>query len=246
MKTSPATFIRLMNSVLQNADHVVAYFDDLVVYSDEWNTHLEDIERVVIKLQEAGLTIRPSKCKLGSDRIECLSHIIGNGMIQPDPNKVRAVEEFPLPITKTNLKSFLGLTGYYRQYIGKYAEISAVLTEMLKKNRQNKLQWDPKTTDAFRSLKHALTTSPVLITPGFQKPFIVQTDASQFAIGAVLSQEMCDGDHPVAYLSRKLLPREQNYSTIEKELLAIVWAIGSLSYYLDGRNFFLCRQITIP
>ncbi|KAK3091449.1 hypothetical protein FSP39_019925 [Pinctada imbricata] len=79
MKTSPATFIRLMNSVLQNADHVVAYFDDLVVYSDEWNTHLEDIERVVIKLQEAGLTIRPSKCKLGSDRIECLGHIVGNG-----------------------------------------------------------------------------------------------------------------------------------------------------------------------
>ncbi|KAK3090518.1 hypothetical protein FSP39_012438 [Pinctada imbricata] len=239
MKTSPATFIRLMNSVLQNADHVVAYFDDLVVYSDEWNTHLEDIERVVIKLQEAGLTIRPSKCKLGSDRIECLGHIVGNGTIQPDPNKVRAVEEFPLPITKTNLKSFLGLTGYYRQYIGKYAEISVVLTEMLKKNRPNKLQWDTKTTDAFRSLKQALTTSPVLITPDFQKPFTVQTDASQFAIGAVLSQEMCDGDHPVAYLSRKLLPREQNYSTIEKELLAIVWSIGSLSYYLDGRKFFV-------
>ncbi|KAK3096543.1 hypothetical protein FSP39_001150 [Pinctada imbricata] len=137
-------------------------------------------------------------------------------MIQPDPNKVRAVEEFPLPITKTNLKLFLGLTGYHRQYIGKYAEISAVLREMLKKNRPNKLQWDPKTTNAFRSLKQALTTSPVLITPDFQKPFTVQTDASQFAIGAVLSQEMCDGDHPIAYLSRKLLPREQNYSTIEK------------------------------
>ena len=92
---------------------------------------------------------------------------------------------------------------------------------------------------AFQKLKECLTTAPVLMNPDFQKPFILQTDASNTAIGAVLSQQFEDGEHPVAYLSKKLLPREQNYSTVEKELLAIVWAVGSLSYYLDGRKFYI-------
>lgn len=110
---------------------------------------------------------------------------------------------------------------------------------MLKKSEPTKLKWNSEQVTAFKLLKEALMTAPVLITPKFENPFIVQTDASQYAIGAVLSQEMIDGDHPVSYISRKLLPREQNYSTIEKELLAIVWAIGSFSYYLDGRKFFV-------
>ncbi|XP_062569214.1 uncharacterized protein LOC134231291 [Saccostrea cucullata] len=237
MKTSPATFIRLMDSVLCDVDNVVAYFDDIVIFSDSWKTHLEDIENVVRKLQMVNLTIRPSKCKLGAEKIKCLGHIVGNGVTQPDPNKVTAVKEFPLPITKRDLKSFLGLTGYYRQYIQNYAKISVTLTDMLKKMQPNKIKWTTEATKAFKDLKEALTSAPVLITPDFQKVFTLQTDASQFAIGAVLSQDLEDGDHPVAYLSRKLLPREQNYSTIEKELLAIVWAIGSFAYYLDGRKF---------
>lgn len=239
MKTSPATFIRLMDKVLHDEKNVVTYFDDIVIFSDSWESHLEDIENVVKKLQEANLTVRPSKCKIGATQLKCLGHIVGNGSVTPDPSKVQAIQDFPLPVTKKNLKSFLGLTGYYRAYIAKYAEISVLLTNMLKKSEPTKLKWNSEQVTAFKLLKEALMTAPVLITPKFENPFIVQTDASQYAIGAVLSQEMIDGDHPVSYISRKLLPREQNYSTIEKELLAIVWAIGSFSYYLDGRKFFV-------
>lgn len=239
MKTSPATFIRLMDKVLHDEKNVVTYFDDIVIFSDSWESHLEDIENVVKKLQEANLTVRPSKCKIGATQLKCLGHIVGNGSVTPDPSKVQAIQDFPLPVTKKNLKSFLGLTGYYRAYIAKYAEISVLLTNMLKKSEPTKLKWNSEQVTAFKLLKEALMTAPVLITPTFENPFIVQTDVSQYAIGAVLSQEMIDGDHPVSYISRKLLPREQNYSTIEKELLAIVWAIGSFSYYLDDRKFFV-------
>lgn len=111
------------------------------------------------------------------------------------------------------------------------------MTQLLKKNHPNTLIWGPTETASFKQLKEALTTEPVLVNPDFRKPFVLQTDASYTAIGAALSQYIGDGKHPVAYISKKLLSREQIYSTIQKELLAIVWAIGALSYYLDGRKF---------
>ena len=239
MKTSPATFIRLMDKVIDGYQNAVAYFDDIIIYSSTFEEHLEHIRVILEKLKAANLTVRPSKCQLGAREIVCLGHVIGSGKIQADPTKISAMRDFPLPITKKNMRSFLGLTGYYRQYIKNYAEITSCLTDTLKKDKPNNIVWTEKETNAFKQLKEALTTTPILITPDFNKPFILQTDASNTAIGAVLSQHTADGEHPVAFLSKKLLPREQNYSTIEKELLAIVWAVSSLSYYLDGRKFII-------
>lgn len=239
MKTSPATFIRLVDKVLDGCSNVVAYFDDIIVYSDTWEEHLHHVKAVLDKLKSAGLTIRPSKCKLGASEVVCLGHIIGSGKLKPDPRKISAMKKFPLPLTKKDMRSFLGVTGYYRQYIKDYTHITAPLTELLKKDKPNQIVWGPAETASFQKHKDVLVTSPILINPDFTRPFILQTDASNNAIGAVLSQQMADGEHPVAYLSKRLLPREQNYSTIEKELLAIVWAVGSLSYYLDGRKFII-------
>lgn len=237
MKTSPATFVRLMDRVLDGYPNAVAYFDDIIIFSETWEQHLSHVKDVLEKLKSAGLTVRPSKCKLGASEIVCLGHIVGSGKTRPDPKKIEAMQNFPLPLTKKDLRSFLGLTGYYRQYIRNYAEITVPLTELLKNEKPNQIKWNLTETHAFQKLKEHLTTAPVLVNPDFEKPFILQTDASNTSLGAVLSQPLQDGEHPVAYISKKLLPREQNYSTIEKELLAIVWAIGSLSYYLDGRHF---------
>jgi hypothetical protein len=124
---------------------------------------------------------------------------VGNGSINPDPIKVQAVQEFPLPITKKDLKSHLVLTGYFLRYIQNYADLSVNLTDLLKKIEPNKIKWDERTIESFKSLKDILLKAPVLITSDFSQSFIVQTDASQHVIYAVLSQESSDGDHPVAY-----------------------------------------------
>ncbi|XP_062614536.1 uncharacterized protein LOC134276295 [Saccostrea cucullata] len=239
MKTSPASFIRLMDRILDGTQNTVAYFDDIIVYSQTWEDHIKHVTELLQRIYEANLTIRPSKCKLGAAEIICLGHIVGGGTIRPDPRKLKAMEDFPLPLTKKELRSFLGLTGYYRQYIGNYADITVPLTDLLRKSQPADLKWMEREVQSFKKLKEALMTAPVLVNPNFNLPFVLQTDASNNAIGAVLSQQLPDGDHPVAYLSKKLLPREKNYSTIEKELLAIVWAIGSFSYYLEGRKFYV-------
>ena len=145
--------------------------------------------------------------------------------------------EYPLPVPKKDLKCFLGMIGYYRRFIQHFSKITSSLTEMLKKGKPNRLQWTEPSVSAFKTLKSTLLSKPILITPNFDLPFIVQIDASKKAIGAVLSQDISDVENPIAFLSRKLLPPEQNYSTVEKECLAIAWAIDSLKYYLSGYKF---------
>ena len=177
------------------------------------------------------------KCELGTKEIVCLGHIVGGGNIKPDPSKIKAMAEYPLPVPKKDLKCFLGMIGYYRRFIQHFSKIASSLTEMLKKGKPNRLQWTEPFVSAFQTLRSTLLSKPILITPNFDLPFIVQTDASNRTIGAVLSQDISDVEHPIAFLSRKLLPPEQNYSTVEKECLAIVWAIHSLKYYLSGHTF---------
>ena len=237
MKTAPATFARMMDRLLAGVEHVVAYFDDIVVYSDTWKEHLEHIKAVLDKLKQSGLTVKPSKCQFGEEELYCLGHIVGKGKLKPDSRKIQAMVDFPLPQTKKGIRSFLGMTGYYRRFIKDYARISTPLTNMLRKDKPRQPKWTDETVKAFNQLKDEMTKAPVLANPDFKEPFIIQTDASTVAIGAVLSQNINDKEHPIAYISRKLLPREQNYSTIEKECLAIVWSVESFSYYISGVQF---------
>ena len=141
-------------------------------------------------------------------------------------------------MTKTDVRSFLGLVGYYRKFIPNFSSIAAPLSDLTKKGAPTRVNWTSNCESAFRSLKEVLLLSPVLVNPDWDKPFILQTDASDRGIAGVLSQVDANGeDHPIVYLSRKLLPREVAYSTIEKECLALVWSVQELRPYLYGRKF---------
>ena len=219
-------------------DHLAAYLDDLVVFSSTWEDHLRQVREILQRLRQAGLTAKPGKCQFGMETCTYLGHIVGNGVVKPETSKIGAVESFAVPQTKRQVRAFLGLTGYYRKFIPNYAETAAPLTDLTKKNAPNSVNWTQSCQTAFEQLKRLLCSTPILSSPDFTRRFILQTDASDIAIGAVLSQRDEEGnDHPVAYFSRKLLPREVRYSTVEKECLAIKLAAQSFRVYLLGREF---------
>ena len=158
---------------------------------------------------------------------------------KPHPDKIKAVEEAPRPVTKCQVRSFLGLVGFYRKFIPNFAQIAAALTDTTRKGQPNKVIWDESKENALRSLKRALVSSPILKLPNFAAQFILQTDASEYGIGSVLLQEENDLNMPIAYASRKLKASERNYSVIEKECLSIVWSVQKFSRYLYGQEFVL-------
>ena len=241
LKGAPATFQRMMDWIVRELQpYTSAYIDNLVIFSETWEEHLEHLRVVLGRLQQAGLTIKLSKCQFGMDHCVYLGHVVGKGVVIPELSKLRAVEAFAVPETKTEVRAFLGMTGYYRRFIANYAEIASPLTDLVKKSAPNKVLWSDGCNSAFNTLKKLLCSSPVLSSPDFSREFILQTDASDRAVGAVLSQVNEIGEeHPVGYFSRKLLPREERYSTIEKECLAIKRGVEAFSVYLVGRDFVI-------
>ena len=241
LHNAPATFQRLMNRVLEGCQEFAqAYIDDVVVYSTSWEEHLQHLHKVFSCLQHAGLTVKLQKCQFGKSKVHYLGHIIGNGEILPDPKKVEAVREFERPNTKTQVHSFVGLTSYYRKFVPNYAAIATPLTDLLRKKQPENVVWTDDCEQAFQKLKNSLAAAPVLAVPDVNKLFTVHTDASGTGMGAVLSQVGEDGEeHPIAYASRKLKPRETRYSTIEKECLAVVWALKCFEHYVYGQAFML-------
>ena len=236
---APASFQRMMDRLLRGKEgYAAAYMDDLVIFSPDWESHLVHVSDVLETLKQANLTAKPSKCSFGQSKVNYLGYVVGEGIIEPQKTKVEAVANKTQPKTKKDVKSFLGLTGYYRKFVPNYADIAAPLSDLTRKKQPEKVVWTDKCEEAFQKLKTMLCSEPVLKNPDFEKEFILQTDASDRGLGAVLSQLDDDGkDHPILYLSRKLYPREENYATIEKECLAIKWAVESLQYYLLGRKF---------
>ena len=241
LQGAPATFQRMMDQLLVGCnDYAAAYLDDVVIHSTSWEDHLHHIRSILQKLREAGLTIKPQKCQFGTESCSYLGHVVGNGEVRPEESKLQAVKAFPTPVTKKQVRAFLGLTGYYRKFIPSYAEVAAPLTDITRKNAPNKVQWSGDCEKAFSMLKGLLCSEPILKSPDFEREFILQTDASERGIGAVLSQRNDAGaEHPVAFYSRKLLPREVRYSTIEKECLAIKAATHAFRVYLLGRRFVI-------
>ena len=239
LQGAPATFQRLMDQLLTGLEgYTAAYLDDLVIYSNSWTEHLEHVQRVLTRLREAGLTVKPKKCQFGMKECVYLGHVVGNGTVKPEHGKLEAVQGFPIPETKSQVRAFLGLTGYYWRFIPDYSSIAAPLTDLTKKYAPTRVIWSEACEAAFQKLKEILCKAPVLQNPDFNKSFILQTDASDRGIGAVLSQEDSNGEeHPVAYFSKKLLPREERYSTVEKECLAIKLGIQAFRVYLMGRPF---------
>lgn len=238
MMNSGATFVRMMDKVLAGYEEFAdSFIDDIGIFSDTWEYHIEHLRAVFDSLRQANLVAKPSKCLFGYDELEFLGHIAGGGKIKPVQDKVSAIHEFPVPVTKKQVRSFLGLIGFYRKFIPQFSDISVPLTDLTKKNEPNKVKWSDTTQKSFDKLKECICSDSVLRSPDFSKKFILQTDASGKGLGAVLEQEFDDGRRPIMFISKKLSGAECNYAVVEKECFAIVWAVKTLRNYLEGKEF---------
>ena len=239
LKNAPATFQRLMDQTLSGlqGSEIFVYLDDIVLYASSLKEHQDKFNKLAKRLKEANLKLQPDKCEFLRREVTYLGHIISENGVKPDPNKIKAVQDFPHPDNQKAIKQFLGLAGYYRKFIENFSRIAKPLTDLLKKDV--KFIWNDEQNAAFKILRNALCSQPVLQYPDFTRPFLVTTDASGYAIGGVLSQGDIGSDLPIAYTSRLLNDAEKNYSTIEKELLAIVYCVGHFRPYLYGQKFTL-------
>lgn len=237
---APATFQRLMDEVLHDElwKIVVVYLDDLNIFSKTFDDHLKHLRIVFDRLKKAGLKLNPEKCRFTSSELAFLGHVISKDGIRTDPDKIEKVKNFPEPKNLTQLRGFLGLASYYRRFIKDFSKIANPLNKLLKKSVP--YAWKKEQQQAFDYLKECLISSPILTYPNWDRPFTLFTDASTFALGAVLTQkDEGDNEHVIAYASRSLQPAEKNYSATELECLAVVWAIGKFHQYLHGKRFTL-------
>ena len=246
---APAQFSRVMQQVMN--DHLfkilVLYLDDLLIYATDFDTHLENLQKVFTRLREVGLKLNPEKCHFACKEVQFLGHILSKEGLATDPEKIRAVKDFPRPKTQTDVRSFLGLCNYYRKFISNFSKTANPLHALLQKprtkgsNSKVKVTWNEDCEVAFQSLKHALSTTPVLAFADFSKPFILEIDTSLEGIGAVLNQEIDGKKKVVAYASRGLKGSERNmkgYSSRKLELLGLKWAVTEkFRSYLLGANF---------
>ncbi|XP_059570175.1 uncharacterized protein LOC132243804 [Alligator mississippiensis] len=238
LRNSPASFQRLINNLLQGCEQfAMAYIDDIAIFSPDFESHLTHLTTVLGKIKQAGLTVKAKKCQWALSEVVYLGHRVGGGHIAPLWDKIEAIKDWPPPQTKKQVRAFLGLAGYYRRLVPGFGATAAPLHELTKKGSPDPVVWKQGCQEAFDTLKAALVKQPILKAPLQDKPFYVATDASDVGLGAVLLQEHQETRHPVVYLSRKLIPRERNLSSIEKECLAIVWALNKLKPYLWGQQF---------
>lgn len=238
LKNAPATFQRLMDSVLRKHLGVrcFVYMDDIIIFSSSLEEHMKDIQKVLKTLKEANLKIQCDKSEFLRKEVEFLGHVVTTEGVKPNPKKVEAVENWPLPKTPKELKSFLGTISYYRRFIPGFAQIAKPMTSMLR-GKNKLIVSTPEYEEAFAKLKEIMSSKLLLIYPDFDKPFILTTDASNYAIGAVLTQLVDGHERPIAYLSRTLSKAEEKYSATAKELLAIYFAAKKFRPYLYGKKF---------
>ena len=237
LKNAPRTFSRLMNNVLTGLQglYCFVYLDDIVIYANSIQNHEEKLKAVFQRLKDNNLKIQPDKCEFMRKEVAYLGHIISEKGVSPNPEKTEVIKNFPVPRNPKEIKSFLGLIGYYHKFIPQFSKISKPLTGLLKKDKP--FIWSEEQQTAFETLRDILLSPIILQYPDFTKDFIVTTDASNHSVGAILSQGEIGQDLPISYASRTLNSAEGNYNTTEKELLAIIWAVKHFRPYIYGRKF---------
>ena len=232
MKNAPATFQRMIHSLLHGLQGCEAYIDDAIIYSDTWEEHLQIMRKFFDTLAKANLTVNLAKSDFCHATVEYLGHKVGQGYVTPIMAKVEAIAKFPIPTNKKGLMRFLGMTGFYRKFCPNFSSTVSPLTNLLQKKA--KFDWTKDCNDSFCKIKSILMSSPVLSAPDFSKQFKLTVDASDVGIGAALFQEHDDNvDRAVSYFSKKLTKCQQNYSTIEKECLALLLALQHFDVYLN-------------
>jgi len=236
----PATFQRAIEIILSGLTYhtCLCYFDDIIIPSDSIQQQCERLSIVLSRFQKHNLRVKASKCCFGASRVPFLGHVVPEKGVHTDPKKIEAVSNLPPPTNLDQVRSFLGLAGYYRRFIPNFSHIPSPLVNLTKKG--SKFSWTDKQEQSFSLLKKLLCTAPVLSYPHFDKCFILQTDASDMGLGAVLTQYDSSGqEHVISYASRSLSNREKAYSATEKEALAVVFATDHFRAYLLGRKFTL-------
>lgn len=237
LANSPATFQRLIDRVIgpDLEPHCFVYLDDIVVVTSTFDEHIQVLSEVFRRLISAGLTVAQDKCRFCRSELRFLGYIVDSSGLHVDPEKVSAILNIPSPSNVTEVRRFLGMASWYRRFLPNFSTLIAPLSNLLRKNR--KFQWDSVCEEAFQSAKEHLIKAPVLSCPDFTLPFVIQTDASGYGIGAVLTQQIGDNEKVICYLSRSLNKNERNYSTTERECLAVLWAIEKLRPYVEGSKF---------
>lgn len=234
------TLTRLLDSIFHDLKfkYVFNYLDDLLVYSEDWESHLSHLEEVLNRLKVAKLTVNPEKVKFAQSEISFLGHLVSSQGIRIDPERTQGIRDFPAPRDVKGISRFVGMVGFYRKFIPNVSELCAPLNKLRKKGAS--FVWGEEQQKAFESLREAIMSPPVLRMPDFTRPFVLQTDASSQALGAVLSQEIDGTRQPVAFASRTLSPQEKKSSTVyELECAGVVFGINKFRRYLEHAEFIL-------
>jgi hypothetical protein len=238
LTNAPATFQTLMNSILGPFldKFVIVYLDDVLIYSKTPQEHKQHLRLLLQALRDHQLYAKLTKCEFWRDTLPFLGHVISQAGISMDPSKLTAIQHWPAPATVTQLQSFLGLANYYRRFVKDYSAIAAPLTALCSPKLKKDLPWTQEHQAAFEQLKTALVTAPIIHPPDLTQPFNVTTDASNFAVGAVLTQGEGSALRTVAYESRKMTPAERNYPVHDKEMLAVMYALKKWRHYVKGTD----------
>lgn len=235
LRNAPAAFQRMVNELFHDLVdvYVVLYLDDIIIFSEDPSQHDAHVKEVLRRLREADLFLKPEKCQFRTTEVDYLGLKISPGHIGMDPVKVSGVTDWPVPRNVRHVNQFLGFCNFYRRFVEDYAGITRPLENL--KRKDVAWRWGVEEQAAFERLKAAFVEAPVLVMPDMDAPFRVEADASDFAMGAILSQKDASGDwRPVAYFSKALQPAERNYDIHDKELLAVVRALETWRPYLEG------------
>ena len=243
LTNAPATFERLMERVLNGLqwERCLVYLDDIIVYGKSFDEASNNLQLVFDRIREAGLTLKPKKCNLFQEKVSFLGHIVTADGVHCEPEKIEAVKNWEVPKTVTGVRSFLGFANYYRRFVKSFAHIASPLTNLTKKDQPFK--WTKECQNAFDTLKTRLTEAPILAYPSMDPDakYILDTDASNFGIGAVLSQVQDGVERVIAYASQTLSRSQRNYCTTYRELLAVVTFVKYFRHYLLGVDSFTIR-----
>jgi len=237
LKTAGATYQRMINFILSPVlgRHTMAYLDDVVIYSKNFDDHLRHLEETLKLVEQAGFKLNLNKCQFAVQKLKLLGFVVSTNGVTPDPDKVTAIASMPAPRNVKEVRRFLLASGVFRRHVANYATIAAPLTSLTRKD--TKFQWGEQQDKAFDELKRALVSAPVLRRPNFAIPFEIHTDASNVAIGACLMQRIEGNPHAIAYFSRKLKGAEVRYCATDTEALAVVEGIRAFNAYVYGRTF---------
>ena len=234
--SAPAIFQRAMEGLLRDIPSTVVYLDDILISGKTEKDHLHNLDEILKRLEEEGLTLKKGKCEFMLEKVQYLGHVISADGLQPSESKTRAISAAPPPQNVSQLRSLLGMVNYYGKFLGQISTTLAPLYRLLKK--RTPWRWGSAETEAFEQVKQQLVKAPVLEHYDPDKPLTLATDASPYGVGAVLSHVMSDGsEKPIAYASRTLNVVEIKYSQIDKEALAIVFGVKRFHQFLFGRKF---------